>query len=148
MILQGEIEKQSHIYYEFDRSNRIGAGGMGTVYRGRMVDESTGAYREVAIKEVQPEGDAATRQLVLDRARREASICFHNDNIVEMLGFVETSEKKLGMEKTRYYIVSEFLDGVTLDKVLEGVCTDYQGNEIHFARDLADRYGHDREATS
>lgn len=148
MILQGTAEKQYHIYYEFDRANRIGAGGMGTVYRGRMVDENTGAFREVAIKEVQPEGDASTRDLILDRARREASIRFHHDNIVEMLGFVETTEKKLGVEKSRYYIVSEFLDGVTLDKVLEGQFTDYQGNEIHYAKDLAERYDNDREEAS
>ena len=149
MILQGETEKKSHIYYEFDRTqDQIGAGGMGIVFRGKMVDENTGAFREVAIKEIQPEGDSATCQTILDRAKREASIQIRNDDLVEMLGFVETSEKKLGFEKKRFYVVSEFLDGVTLDKVLEGKYEDYSGREIHVARDLADRYNKDREETA
>lgn len=149
MILQGDSEKQRHLYYEFDRRQEpVGHGGMGVVYRGRMVDEKTGAFRDVAIKEVQPEGDAATRNLVLDRARREASIQIRNDAIVEMLGFVETQERKLGTVKSRYYIVSEFLEGVTLDKVLEGIYTDYRGEEIHFAKDLAARYAANKEETA
>lgn len=149
MILQGDSEKQKHLYYEFDRAQEpVGHGGMGVVYRGRMVDERTGAFRDVAIKEVQPEGDESERTLILDRARREASIQIRNDNIVEMLGFVEIEEKKLGTVKQRLYIVSEFLDGVTLDKVLEGVYTDYRGEEIHFAKDLASRYSANREETA
>lgn len=149
MILQGDSEKQRHLYFEFDRGlEPVGRGGMGVVYRGRMVDEQTGAFRDVAIKEVQPEGDTATRKLILDRARREASIQIRSDVIVEMLGFVETEERKLGTLKSRYYIISEFLDGVTLDKVLDGVCTDYRGEEIHFAKDLAARYATNREETA
>lgn len=149
MILQGDSEKQRRLYYEFDRGQEpVGRGGMGVVYRGRMVDEKTGAFRDVAIKEVQPEGDAATREIVLDRARREASIQIRSDAIVEMLGFVETEERKLGTVKSRYYIVSEFLEGVTLDKVLEGVYTDYRGEEIHFAKELAARYAANREETA
>ena len=149
MRLQGESEKQRHLYYEFDRAEEpIGRGGMGVVYRGRMVDENTGAFRDVAIKEVMPEGDAATRNRILDRAVREASIQIRNDNIVEMLGFVKTEEKMLGTLKYRFYIISEFLDGVTLDKVLEGTYTDYRGSEIHYAKDLAERYASDREETA
>ncbi|MBQ7253598.1 MAG: serine/threonine protein kinase [Bacteroidales bacterium] len=149
MILQGEIEKQHHIYYEFERGKEpIGAGGMGTVYRGRMVDEKTGAFREVAVKEIEPEGDYSERQTILDRARREASIQLRNDDLVEMLGFVETTEKKLGIEKTRYYVISEFLDGVTLDKVLSGVYADYKGETVDYARELAANYGKDREGTA
>ncbi len=145
MKLQGDSEKQRHLFYEFDRSEPIGHGGMGVVYKGRMVDEKTGAFRDVAIKEVQPEGDSQTRQLVLDRARREASIQIRSDNLVEMLGFVETEERKFGIVKARYYIVSEFLDGVTLDKVLDGVYTNYRGEEVHYAKDLAERYMANRE---
>lgn len=149
MRLQGEAEKRNHIYYEFDRNrDQIGAGGMGVVYRGKMVDENTGAYREVAIKEIQPEGDLVTRMTVLERARREASIQIRHDDMVEMLGFVETTEKKLGIEKQRCYVISEFLDGVTLDKVLAGNYCDYKGEEIHFARDLGERFKRDREQTA
>lgn len=149
MRLQGDSEKQRHLYYEFDRTEEpIGRGGTGVVYRGRMVDENTGAFRDVAIKEVLPEGDEATRDQVLERAVREASIQIRNDNLVEMLGFVKTEEVMLGTHKNRYYIISEFLDGVTLDKVLEGIYTDYRGNEIHYAMDLAERYASNREETA
>lgn len=149
MILQGEIEKQHHIYYEFERGkDPIGAGGMGTVYRGRMVDEKTGAFREVAVKEIEPEGDYSERQTILDRARREASIQIRNDDLVEMLGFVEITEKKLGIEKTRYYVISEFLDGVTLDKVLLGVYANYKGEDVDYAKELAANYDKDREGTA
>lgn len=149
MRLQGDSEKQRHLYYEFDRTEEpIGRGGTGVVYRGRMVDENTGAFRDVAIKEILPEGDAATSDQVLERAVREASIQIRNDNLVEMLGFVKTEEVMLGTHKNRYYIISEFLDGVTLDKVLEGIYTDYRGNEIHYAKDLAERYASNREETS
>lgn len=149
MILQGEAEKQKHLYYEFDRSQEpVGIGGMGVVYRGRMVDELTGAFRDVAIKEVQPEGDETERALVMNRARREASIQLRNDNLIEMLGYVEVDEKKLGTVKKRLYIVSEFLEGVTLDKVLAGVYTDYRGEEIHFAKDLSTRYSANPEETA
>ncbi len=149
MRLQGDSEKQRHLYYEFDRTEEpIGRGGTGVVYRGRMVDENTGAFRDVAIKEILPEGDAATRNQVLERAVREASIQIRNDNLVEMLGFVKMEEVMLGTHKNRYYIISEFLDGVTLDKVLEGIYTDYRGNEIHYAKDLAERYASNREETA
>jgi len=148
MRLQGDSEKQRHLYYEFDRTEEpIGRGGTGVVYRGRMVDENTGAFRDVAIKEVLPETEEA-RDQVLERAVREASIQIRNDNLVEMLGFVKTEEVMLGTHKNRYYIISEFLDGVTLDKVLEGIYTDYRGNEIHYAKDLAERYASNREETA
>lgn len=145
MKIQGEYEKRNHFYYEFDRANRIGEGGMGVVYRGRMVDENTGAYREVAIKEVQPSGDPDTAREIVERAYREASVQLRNDNLVEMLGFVEMEDNRLGFVKKRLYVVSEFLCGVTLDHVLEGDCTDYTGEEIHYAKDLYQRYQANRE---
>lgn len=145
MKIQGEYEKRNHFYYEFDRANRIGEGGMGVVYRGRMVDENTGAYREVAIKEVQPSGDPDTAREIVERAYREASVQLRNDNLVEMMGFVEVEDNRLGFVKKRLYVVSEFLCGVTLDHVLEGDCTDYAGEEIHYAKDLYQRYQANRE---
>ena len=145
MKIQGEYEKQNHFYYEFDRANRIGEGGMGVVYRGRMVDETTGAYREVAIKEVQPSGDPDTAREIVERAYREASVQLRNDNLVEMMGFVEVEDNRLGFVKKRLYVVSEFLCGVTLDHVLEGEYNDYAGEEIHYAKDLAQRYQANRE---
>ena len=115
MKIQGEYEIQNHIYYEFDRSDRIGEGGMGVVYRGRMVDEHTGAFREVAIKEVQTGGDPESTREIVEQAYREASIQLRNDNLVEMMGYVELEDRRLGFVKKRLYVVSEFLSGVTLD---------------------------------
>ncbi len=149
MKIQGENERNSHLYYEFDRSaDRVGEGGMGVVFRGRMIDEQTGAFREVAIKEVHSSGDSPEDHQVYERARREAIIQFRNDNLVEMLGCVEVEDRRLGMVRHRLYIISEFLTGVTLDKVLEGKCLDYEGNEIPFAADLWHRYRQNREETA
>lgn len=139
MKIQGEYEIQNQIYYEFDRSDRVGEGGMGVVFRGRMVDERTGAYREVAIKEVQTGGDPETSRQAIEQAYREASIQLRNDNLVEMMGFVELEDRRLGFVKKRLYVVSEFLTGVTLDHVLEGRYTDYRSEEIHYAKDLGER---------
>lgn len=100
MKIQGEYEIQNQIYYEFDRSDRVGEGGMGVVFRGRMVDERTGAYREVAIKEVQTGGDPETSRQAIEQAYREASIQLRNDNLVEMMGFVELEDRRLGDRKS------------------------------------------------
>lgn len=149
MILQGEAERRNNYYYEFDRSQgSIGQGGMGVVFKGRMVDETTGASRDVAIKEIVTEGSPNEQALVVDRAKREASIRLNNDNVVEMMGFVEVHEKKLNISKTRYYVVSEFLDGVTLDKVLEGDCLDYHGDPVDYAVELHRQYEENREETA
>lgn len=149
MILQGEAERRNNYYYEFDRSQgAIGQGGMGIVFKGRMVDESTGASRDVAIKEIITEGSMDEQALVVNRAKREASICLNNDNVVEMMGFVEVHEKKLNISKTRYYVVSEFLDGVTLDKVLEGDCRDYLGEFVDYAVELHKQLEENREETA
>lgn len=148
MKIQGAYEIQNHFYYEFDRSDRIGEGGMGVVYRGRMVDEHTGAYREVAIKEVQIGGDPESTREVVERAYRESSIQLRNDNLVEMMGCVELEDRRLGFVKKRLYVVSEFLSGVTLDHVLEGRYTDYRSEEIHFAKDLGERLRKDPGQTA
>ena len=62
---------------------------MGKVYKGRCVDERTGMYKEVAIKFMFSD----LPEHAIERARREASIRLRNDNLVEMLGFIETTEK-------------------------------------------------------
>lgn len=136
--LQSDIELQKKLYYEFDSSDKpLGEGGMGKVYKGRCVDERTGMYKEVAIKFMFSD----LPEHAIERARREASIQLRNDNLVEMLGFIETSEKNVMGEVTkRYHVVSELLEGVMLDDMLHGKTTDHDGNPIPFAEKLYREY--------
>ncbi len=141
--LQGEEEKRHGYYYEFDmEAQPIGEGGMGKVYKGFRVNEVTGVRTPVAIKamfdDLPPE--------VYERARREASIQLHNDNLIEMLGFVADSDvNALGEHKIHYHVISEFLNGVVLSDLLYGKLTDKDGIEIPFARQLYTQYTSDRE---
>lgn len=132
--LQSEIEKQKRLYYEFDSSSTpLGEGGMGKVYRGHCVDERSGTSRDVAIKFMFND----LPDHVIERARREASIQLRNDNLVEMLGFIEIGEKGVMGEITkRYHVVSELLEGVMLDDLLQGKTTDQEGTHIPFAERL------------
>ena len=132
--LQGETEYRKGIYYEFDSSDRpLGEGGMGKVYKGRCINERTGASQVVAIKFMYSD----LPEHAIERARREASIRLHNDNLVEMLGFIETSEKNvIGETIKRYHVVSELLEGVVLDDLIQGKTTDQNGRLIPFAEKL------------
>lgn len=132
--LQSEKEKLQGIYYEFDSSDQpLGEGGMGRVYKGRCIYERTGAAREIAIKFMFDD----MPDHVIERARREASIQLRNDNLVEMLGFIEISERSvLGEIKKRHHVVSELLRGVMLDDLLKGKTTDQFGHEVPFATEL------------
>jgi len=147
MVLQGEFEKSQGIRYEFDRfQQHIGEGGMGVVYKGVMIDDDTNAIlRDVAVKEVKAEGSQDEVDAAIQKARREASIRLHNDNLVEMLGFIEVTETKLKFVKKQYFIVSEFLTGVTLTDVLNGICLDYKGEVVDYAKQLAEDLKTDRD---
>lgn len=136
--LQGVREKQKGIYYQLESSAQpIGIGGMGQVFEGLCVSEFTGATRPVAIKFL---FDDLTPQAV-ERSRQEASIQLHNDNLIEMLGFIETSEKDNTGEVVRHYhVVSELLTGVSLDDLLKGITTDRNGKENPFAVSLLQDY--------
>lgn len=133
-IIQGDSEKRMGIHYEYDSSNKpLGVGGMGTVYRGWRFDDYSGQQREVAIKEL----SLGLPQHVIARARREASLQLRNDNLIEMIGFVEVHTKdELGTPVIRYYVISEFLHGITLDALMNGKVTDYRGEVIPFAQEL------------
>lgn len=139
--IQGENERQKGIYYEYNPSDTpLGEGGMGKVYRGWLCSESTNQRREVAIKFLY--SDLPTH--VIARARREAAVQLRNDNLIEMLGFVETSGKdEIGQPVIRYHVISEYLHGVTLDKLLEGNVCDHKGNVIPFAQELYGKYLND-----
>ena len=141
--LQSEVEKRKGVYYQLDSNDEpIGAGGMGQVFKGLCVDERTGATRPVAIKfmydDLPPQA--------LERARREASIQLRNDNLVEMLGFIETQETTISGEvKKHFHVVSELLTGVSLADVLAGKTTGRNGQEVPFAVKMLQDYRNDSE---
>lgn len=135
--LQGEAEKQKHIYFEVDASKpAIGEGGMGKVMRGVCVDTDTNVTRPVAIKFLYDDLPA----LAIERARREASIQLRNDNLVEMIGFVETESYHGNTLQKHYHVVSELLTGVSLSDLLEGKCNDVHGKEIPFVKKMLKDY--------
>ena len=141
--LQGDLERQRGIFYQVDSSAQpIGVGGMGQVFKGICVNEKTGATRPVAIKFMY---DDLPPQAV-ERARREASIQLRNDNLVEMLGFIEIDEQTpTGDVRKHYHVVSELLNGVSLDDILEGKTKDRNGQDVPFAVKMLQDYKNDPE---
>lgn len=139
--IQGNTEKRKGIYYEFNSSDEpLGEGGMGKVYKGRCVDESTGKVRNVAVKFMYSD----LPMYAIEKARREAAMQFRHDNLIEMLGFIETKSKSvLGETLHHYHVVSELLEGVSLDKLFEGKLTDQNGNFVPFAEKLYKDYQQD-----
>ena len=141
--LQGEEEKRKGIYFQLDTADEpIGAGGMGQVFKGICVNTQTHAVREVAIKFMYDDLPAHA----IERGRREASIQLRNDNLIEMLGFIEIEEKTaLGDTRKHYHIVSELLTGVSLSDIMEGKTTDRNGEEVAYAVKLVQDYKNDSE---
>ena len=139
--IQGRAEKIKGIYYEFNSDDEpLGVGGMGKVFKGRCVDEVTGKARNVAVKFMYSD----LPPYAIEKARREAAIQFRHGNLIEMLGFVETEEKSvLGEPICHYHVVSELLEGVSLDKMFEGKLTDQQGHFVPFAEKLFKDYQQD-----
>lgn len=141
--LQGEAELRRKIHYQVDSADEpIGAGGMGQVYKGVCVDEQTGVTRPVAIKFMYEDLPAQA----IERARREASIQLRNDNLVEMLGFIEIDEYSgIGEIKKHYHVVSELLHGVSLSDILEGKTKDRNGEDVAYAVKMLQDYKNDPE---
>lgn len=144
--LQGQLEKRNGYYYEFDmHSKPLGEGGMGVVYKGFKIYEATGNRSVVAIKAM---FDGLPAE-VYERAEREASIRLRNDNLVEMLGFISEIEiDPYGMQKNKYYVVSEYLNGVVLSDLLTGQFKDKDSIEIPYAKQLYTDYVSEKEKTS
>lgn len=140
--LQGETEKSQGVYYEIDTSyNPLGVGGMGAVYRGVRV-ESSGLRRDVAVKFLYDD----LPEKAIQRAKLEASIQIHNENLVEMFGFVEIPQLRPdGSMIKRYHVASELLTGVTLFDLLKGKTTDKEGNSIPYAIQLFGELQKNRE---
>lgn len=136
--LQGEAEKKKGIYFEYDTSSQpLGEGGMGKVYLGWCCSENSNHRRKVAIKFLYRD----LPMHVIARARREASVQLRNDSLIEMIGFMEiASRDELGQLVMRYHVVSEYLHGITLDKLLDGKIMDYNGEVIPFAQELYGKY--------
>jgi serine/threonine-protein kinase len=132
--LQGQLEKRKGIYYEVDPTEPpIGIGGMGRVYKGICVNEHSLEVKPVAVKFMFEDLPVHA----IERARREASIQLRNDNLVEMLGFIETLDDMGGGNIVKHYhVVSELLHGVPLSEVLEGKVSDYEGKEVPFAVEM------------
>lgn len=139
--IQGRIEKAKGIYYEFNPDDPpLGEGGMGKVYKGKCVNERTHASHDVAIKFMYSD----LPPYAIEKARREAAIQFRHDNLIEMLGFIETESKSvLGETIHHYHVVSELLVGVSLDSMFEGKLTDQQGNLVPYAEKLSRDYKQD-----
>lgn len=131
--LQGEEEKRKNIYYEVNTDiPPIGEGGMGKVMKGLCIDIRTNISRPVAIKFLYD--DLPTN--AIERAKREASIRLRNDNLIEMLGFIETETTNGTHKKKHYHVVSELLYGIPLSYIFEGKCTNNFGEENPFAKKL------------
>lgn len=133
---------ETNAYYEFDPNRKpLGEGGMGRVFRGVQIEElDNGLHkeREVAIKcllEGLPEH-------VVKRSRREASIRLKNDNLVEMIDFVETHDSYT----THFHVISELLNGVNLDELLDGHTTNHDGKPNPYAERLLSDYKGNRKA--
>lgn len=131
--LQGQEEKYGACVYEYDEHNMIGRGGMGEVFLGVRTD-SNGARSRVAIKHL-----TNTSPEVVERARCEASIHLRNDNLVYMYGFVEKRSGGI-MGSVDYYVVSEFVDGISLDAFTEGNLLGRDGTISPALQSLFERY--------
>ena len=141
-FLQGEEEKKKGIHYEVDLNKKLGEGGMGSVYFGYRVDEKRGIRNEVAVKFLF--GNLSTEEI--GRARREASIQLRNDNLVEMYGLVEIqTTDQTGNPVRRLHVVSEYLNGVTLQDLMNEIVTDKFGNPIEKAKEFLKLYKEKRE---
>lgn len=144
--LQGQLEKNKGIYYEYDaESTPLGEGGMGVVYRGFRVDQNTGLRTEVAIKALHDD----LPEEVYARAEREASIQLRHDNLVEMLGLISVFESnRWGESIYHHYVISEFLHGIELSDLLVGRLDKIKDGDDRFARELYNNYIKDKEGTS
>ena len=139
--LQNEFEK--NVYYEYDSSVKpLGEGGMGRVFRGKRIETNNQGVvlreRNVAIKCM---FDGLPEHVIM-RARREASIRIKSLNLIEMIDFVEVRNG----QSVYYHVVSELLDGVNLDELLEGRVENHDGSPNPFAKKLYNQYQQNRKA--
>ena len=133
-IIKGSNETSSNIHYEVDLTHPpLGVGGMGQVFKGIRVDENTGLKTDVAVKFLYQDLPASA----IKRSKNEAEIQIKNENLIEMMGFIEMEEvDKTGETITRNFVISELLHGVMLYELLQGKTTDSQGVPVEYAEEL------------
>jgi serine/threonine-protein kinase len=87
----------------------ISAGGMARVYEGRL-DSLAGVSTRVAVKVIHPEhaSEAGFQELFINEARISARL--EHQNLVRIQAF--------NREGALYYLVMEFIDGITFRKVI------------------------------
>lgn len=146
--LQGFKEKQKGIYYEYDADSiPLGEGAMGRVYKGYCINDKSKSKTPVAIKAIFDN----IPDRVIERARREAAVRIDSPYLLHMLGFVEmpftSTVNGQAIRIIRYFVVMEILSGVTLHDLVQGVCTDKDGNSILAVKKLYDAYVADKNAT-
>jgi serine/threonine protein kinase len=98
-------KKGTYVFDPFSENSKLGEGGMGLVYLG----EESNSSRKVAIKVLYKE--LSSNPVNIKRALKESNISFDHRNILKMIEFVE-------MDKI-YHIISEYLDGESLDTYIE-----------------------------
>lgn len=140
--LQGSNERNKGRYFEFDtEADVLGEGGMGRVYLGKRIDEN-GSFSLVAVKAM----FEGLPDQVIERAKREASIQLHNDSLVCMHDFIETVDKDLfGADVIHYHVISEYLDGISLENLILERLEDRKGNILPNIAKLYKEYTENRE---
>ncbi len=146
--LQGPEERINDVFYEYDTdSTPLGEGAMGRVYKGYCVNEKSKSKTPVAIKAIFDN----IPDRVVERARREAAVRIDSPYLLHMLGFVEMPFTSIvncqAIRITRYFVVMELLSGVTLYDLVQGICSDRNGNGIPAVKKLHDEYITDKYAT-
>lgn len=133
--LQGENEKRSHIYYEYDNDSiPLHQSDTAVIYSGYCFKEGDKeTYIPVAIKRLE-----YISQDSVDGAVNEASVQLIHDNLLRMYGFVSNIEcyPNSNAEVYRFYVIMELLHGVSLLDVLDARFTDSFGIECSYAKQL------------
>ena len=116
-------------FADYDLLDRIGIGGMGSIYRARRKQDG----RTVALKVPQEKYLADAK--FIKRFYREAEVLkrFNHPNIVRVYDYRSQGDE--------YYIAMEFLDGESLEAVLEDRQLAY-AETVQIIRSLADALRH------
>ncbi|MFA5328114.1 MAG: serine/threonine-protein kinase [Prolixibacteraceae bacterium] len=101
-------KQERFAYYHIDEY-RIGCGAMGEVFKGWKVDRPA---EKIAIKRVFPRH--SQNSSIRERARFEASLSIDHPNLIKMLGYSQMRDGSI-------YIISEFVQGNTIDKFVQTI---------------------------